>query len=73
MSIAYLTVDQKDQLVGQKYAEDSYFNPILDADSNWVISEEEINFCTVTNFQWVKSLTLSMYNPIVITNPIEGI
>lgn len=28
MSIAYLTVDQKDQLVGQKYAEDSYFNPI---------------------------------------------
>jgi hypothetical protein len=72
MNIAYLTVEQKDQLVGQQYAPDSYFNPIQDADNNYVISEEEINFCTNPNFLFVKSLTLSVYNPKPQTI-IEGI
>lgn len=73
MIVALLTTNQKDQLQDQQYTQDSYFNPIQDANDNWVISVEEINFCTVTNFQWVKSLTLSVYNPIVITNPINAI
>jgi hypothetical protein len=72
MNIAYLTIEQKDQLIGQQYANDSYFNPILDADNNYVISEEEINFCTNPNFLFVKSLTLSVYNPKPQTI-IEGI
>ena len=63
MNIAYLTVEQKDQLVGQQYANDSYFNPILDANDKWVISEEEINFLANHDFLWLNDLPLSMYNP----------
>jgi hypothetical protein len=63
MNIAYLTVEQKDQLVGQKYANDSYFNPILDANDKWVISEEEINFLANHDFLWLNDLPISVYNP----------
>lgn len=61
--IAYLTVDQKDQLLGQMYANDSYFNPIQDANDKWVISEEEINFLANHDFLWLNDLPLSVYNP----------
>jgi hypothetical protein len=63
MNIAYLTVEQKDQLVGQQYAADSYFNPILDANDKWVISEEEINFLANHDFLWLNDLPISVYNP----------
>jgi hypothetical protein len=63
MNIAYLTIEQKDQLVGQQYANDSYFNPILDANDKWVISEEEINFLANHDFLWLNDLPISMYNP----------
>jgi hypothetical protein len=45
---------------------DSYFNPIQDANDNWVISTEEINFCTNPEFQWVKYLPLIEYKPKAI-------
>jgi hypothetical protein len=64
MNVAILTIEQKDQLVGEQYANDSYFNPILDANDKWVISEEEINFCTNDNFSWIKNLELEDYKPI---------
>ena len=38
--VGLLTEVQKDELVGQLYTEDSYFNPIQDADDNWIISTE---------------------------------
>jgi hypothetical protein len=63
MNIAYLTIEQKDQLIGQQYANDSYFNPILDANDKWVISEEEINFLANHDFLWLNDLPISMYNP----------
>jgi hypothetical protein len=63
MNIAYLTVEQKDQLVGEQYANDSYFNPILDANDKWVISEEEINFLANHDFLWLNDLPISVYNP----------
>ena len=61
--VGLLTIEQYEQVVGQMYAPDSYFNPIQDADDNWVISVEEIEFCTVEQFQWVKQLPLIEYNP----------
>lgn len=70
MNIAYLTIEQKDQLIGQQYTSDSYFNPILDANGKWVISEEEIIFCTNKNFQYIKELPLSIYIPIEINHTI---
>jgi hypothetical protein len=62
--VGLLTEVQKDELVGQLYAPDSYFNPIQDADDNWVISVEEMEYCTNPTFAWVKDLDLIPYNPI---------
>lgn len=67
--IAIITTEQKDLLVGQKYDEKQYFNPIQDAENNWIISQEEIIQCTNVDFQWVKELTLSNFNPPIYTDP----
>lgn len=61
--VGLLTEVQKDELVGQQYTADSYFNPIQDADDNWVISVEEMEYCTNPTFVWVKDLDLIPYNP----------
>jgi hypothetical protein len=66
IQVAILTEEQKNQLVGQQYAPDSYFNPILDANNNWVISSEEMEFCVNPDYLWVKDLDLIPYNPIPI-------
>jgi hypothetical protein len=59
-----LTEEQKNSLIGTLYCPDSYFNPILDADNNWVISREEMEFCINPDYLWVKNLDLIPYNPI---------
>ena len=61
--VGLLTVEQKDELVGQMYAPDSYFNPIQDNADNWVISVEEIANCVNDEFLWVKDLPLIIYEP----------
>ena len=61
--VGLLTVEQKDELVGQMYAPDSYFNPIQDNADNWVISIEEMEYCTNELFLWVKDLDLIVYVP----------
>jgi len=61
--VALLTIEQKEELVGQLYAPDSYFNPIQDLDLNWIISTEEQEFCVNEEFLWVKDLPLISYNP----------
>jgi len=40
-----LTELQKDELIDQLYDPDSYFNPIQDANDNWIISIEEVDQC----------------------------
>ncbi len=64
--VGLLTEVQKDELVGQLYTEDSYFNPIQDNSDNWIISVEEMEFCTIEQFAWVKDLPLIEYTPKVI-------
>lgn len=61
--VGLLTIDQYNQVLGQMYDEDSYFNPVQDADDNWIISTEEINFCTNPEFIWIKDLPLIEYKP----------
>ena len=63
IEVGLLTVTQKDELVGQSYAPDSYFNPIQDLNNNWVISIEEINQCVNPDFLWVKNLPIIEYIP----------
>jgi hypothetical protein len=60
IQVALLTEIQKEQLVGQQYVPDGYFNPIQDSDNNWIISIEEIQ---ATNIQWLKELPLIEYKP----------
>jgi hypothetical protein len=58
-----LTIDQKDELVGQWYDPDSYFNPIQDANDDWIISVEEVDQCINPDFLWVKDTPLIEYIP----------
>jgi hypothetical protein len=63
IEVGLLTLEQKDSLVGQLYTEDSYFNPIQDIDNNWIISLEEIEYCSNPKFMWVKELPLIEFKP----------
>lgn len=65
MEVYKLTIEQKNDLNGQSYDSDQYFNPVLDADGNWFISIEEVNGCINESFQWVKDLPLINYNPVI--------
>ena len=61
--VGLLTIEQKDSLLIQLYAPDSYFNPIQDLNDNWIISVEEMANCTNEEFIWVKDLPLIIYEP----------
>jgi hypothetical protein len=63
IQVGLLTESQKNELVGQLYDEDSYFNPLQDIEDNWIISVEEIEFCVNPEFMWVKTLPLIEYKP----------
>jgi hypothetical protein len=61
--VGLLTIIQKNELQGQLYTFDSYFNPIQDVNNNWIISIEEIEFCTNEDFFWVRDLEMIIYKP----------
>jgi hypothetical protein len=63
IQVGLLTEQQKNELVGQEYTTDSYFNPIQDINDNWIISQEEINYCDNENFLWIKNLPLIDFIP----------
>lgn len=66
MIVYLLTPEQADSLKGVEFMPDNYFNPILDANGNWIITQEEIS---QTSIEWVKHLPQIEYEPIV--NQIE--
>ena len=60
MKVAILSIEQKNLLVGQSFTSGlCYFNPVIDGNNNWIISEKEITFTTNERFLWVKDLELS--------------
>jgi hypothetical protein len=64
MTLVYmLTEEQANQLKGVEYTTDMTFNPIQDANGNWIISVEEVSTTTI---DWVKELPAIEYNPKVI-------
>ncbi len=71
MKVRLLTVQEKDDLVGQTYAPSSYFNPIEDCNDNWIISNEECDQCVNPEFMWVKDLPEIDYCPKPVP-PITG-
>jgi len=58
MKVGLLTTEQGTELKNKLFDEDSYFNPILDGNSNWVISTQEIDNCVNEDYLWVKELPL---------------
>jgi len=72
MKVRQLTLEQKNILVGKTWGyEGQLFNPQLDADGKWFISNEEVNGCTLQQAQligcdaWLLTLPEIDYNPIV--------
>lgn len=59
MEVHLLTEEQAGWLDGVEFVADNYFNPIQDADGNWIISIEEVEQCSI---DWVKDLPLINYN-----------
>jgi len=68
MKVGLLTLQQKEEIQGQEFAPDSYFNSIQDEEDNWVISIEEMEQCVNPEFIWVKDLPLIEYKPKEIEN-----
>jgi hypothetical protein len=62
MQVYLLTNEQADSIRGVEFIPDNIFNPIQDADGNWIISIEEVNQCSI---EWVKLLPPIDYNPII--------
>jgi hypothetical protein len=60
IEVYLLTPEQAQSLFGIEYMPYSYFNPIQDANDNWIISQEEVDQCS---FKWVKALPLIEYIP----------
>ena len=70
MKVRQITEQQKDLIIGQTYDGTQFFNPIQDADGNWVISNEEVNQCNNPEFTtWITTLTEIDYNPVIVNPP----
>jgi len=69
--VGLLTEVQKDELVGQWYAPDSFYNPILDLLDRWIISIEEMEQTVNPDFLWVKDLDVIIYEPKPTPPPFE--
>jgi len=61
--VGVLTLEQAQSLQGQTFQTDSYFNPIQDINDVWVLSAEEIAYCSNPEFLWVKELDMIAYTP----------
>ena len=62
MIVYLLTPEQAESLINVEVVPDNFFNPIQDADGNWIITEEEVS---QTSIEWVKELPKIDYNPII--------
>lgn len=61
MKVYLLTEEQAQLLFGVEFMPDNYFNPIKDANNNFIISIQEVE---QTSIEWVKNLELIDYLPI---------
>jgi len=62
--VGLLTQEQMYSIIKKEYTTDSYFNPLQDLNDNWIISVEEMEYCTNIEYLWVKDLPLIIYEPI---------
>ena len=50
-----LNTQQKDLLIGNKFAPNQYFNPVPDINGDYFIFEGEVQGCINEYFMWVLS------------------
>ena len=61
MKVVQLTKQQAESLQGVEVVKDNLFNPIQDANGNYIISIEERDQCSI---EWVKECPEINYVPI---------
>ncbi len=72
MEVYKLTIEEKEALIGQTYDGVQYFNPTLDADSNWFISIEEYNNLTSERAKELNVIEWWLTLPLIYFKPIES-
>lgn len=61
MIIAKITTEQAETLKGKEFVKDNFFNPIQDKHGNWIISLQELVYCSE---DFAKSVELVTFEPI---------
>lgn len=56
--VAVISKTRATKLKGKETTDDLYFNPVLDSLGRWVVSEEEIEQLTDSNYLYLKALPL---------------
>ena len=69
MQVVKITQEQKDLLICQTWDNVTFFNPTIDADGQYFVSQEEVNGCNKPEFQWLKSCELIEHKPVVVNFP----
>jgi hypothetical protein len=67
IEVYQLTQEQANQLIGVECVTDMLFNPIQDANDNWIISQQEVELTTI---EWVKQLPKIEFTPKEFVFPI---
>lgn len=67
MIVAKITQQQAEELTGVQFVPDNFYNPIQDKNGNWIISLQELVYCSV---EFANSVELIQYEPIEIELPI---
>jgi hypothetical protein len=63
MIVAKITPQQAEELTGVQFVPDNFFNPIQDKNGNWIISLQELIYCSV---DFANMVELIEYEPIEI-------
>ena len=56
--VAVISKTRATKLKGKETTDDLYFNPVLDSLGRWVVSEEEIEQLTDSDYLYLKALPL---------------
>ena len=64
MIVAKITQQQAEELTGVQFVQDNYFNPIQDNNGNWIISLQELVYCSV---DFANSVELIKFEPNEVT------
>jgi hypothetical protein len=59
--VVVVSKTRANKLKGEDFTRDSYFNPILDSLGRWVVSKEEVDMLTDSQFIYLKKMPVIRY------------